>query len=41
MIFKDLQNQYYLVLHYPNTFGKEHPFFIPLNYENGKWMAKG
>ena len=41
MIFKDLQNQYYLVLHYPNTFGKEHPFFISLNYENGKWKAKG
>lgn len=40
MIFRDLQNQYYLVLHYPNTFGKEHPTFIPARYVNGKWMLE-
>lgn len=38
MIFKGLQGQYYLVLHYPNTFGKEHPAFLPVKYESGKWM---
>lgn len=37
MIFKDLQQQYQLVLHYPNTFGKEHPRFIPLLYQEGEW----
>ncbi len=37
MIFQDLQGQYYLVLHYPNTFGKEHPTFIPVRYTDGSW----
>lgn len=37
MIFKDLNGVYQLVLHYPNTFGKEHPKFMPLSYRNGKW----
>ena len=32
MIFRDLKGEYKLVLHYPNTFGKEHPNFIPLKY---------
>ena len=31
--------QYYLVLYYPNKFGKEHPVFMPLNYENGKFYT--
>ena len=37
MIFRSFTGQYYLVLHYPNKFGKEHPVFMPLNYENGKF----
>lgn len=37
MIFKDLNGQYRLVLHYPNTSCKEHPQFTPLSYKNGKW----
>ena len=32
MIFRDMNGEYKLVLHYPNTFGKEHPNFIPLKY---------
>lgn len=39
MIFRDLKGTYHLVLHYPNTFEKEHPRFIPLIYENGKWSS--
>lgn len=39
MIFKDLQGNYRLVLHYPNTFGKEHPVFIPLDYA-GEFILK-
>ncbi len=35
MIFRDKENQYRLTLHYPNTFGKEHPVFIPLHYADG------
>lgn len=38
MIFKSFSDQYYLVLHYPNKFGKEHPSFMPLKYENGKFQ---
>ena len=37
MIFKDLEGNYQLVLHYPNTFEKEHPVFMPLSYDNGTW----
>ena len=37
MIFKDLNGQYRLVLHYPNTSCQEHPKFTPLSYQNGKW----
>lgn len=35
MIFKDMEGQYRLTLHYPNTFGKEHPRFIRLDYSDG------
>ena len=35
MIFRDMKNRYFLTLHYPNTFGKEHPCFIPLRYSDG------
>lgn len=35
MIFRDLDGQYRLTLHYPNTFGKEHPVFLSLNYNDG------
>lgn len=37
MIFRDLNGQYRLVLHYPNTSCQEHPKFTPLSYQNGKW----
>lgn len=37
MIFKDLNGQYRLVLHYPNTPCQEHPQFTPLAYQDGKW----
>lgn len=37
MIFKDLDHNYQMILHYPNTFGKEHPKITPLSYENGIW----
>ena len=40
MIFRSFTGQYYLVLHYPNKFGKEHPVFMPLNYENGKFRLE-
>lgn len=35
MIFQGRDEQYYLTLHYPNTFKKEHPTFIPLVYQDG------
>lgn len=35
MIFRSLSGEYYLVLHNPNTFKKEHPMFIKLEYTNG------
>lgn len=38
MIFQDLKGTYHLVLHSPNTFGKEHPVFIPLKYEQGSFI---
>jgi len=37
MIFKGKDDKYRLVLHYPNTFGKEHPLFLELKYVDGKW----
>lgn len=37
MIFKDFSDRYWLTLHYPNTFGKEHPTFIALKYQNGRF----
>ena len=39
MIFKDLQGRYWLLLYYPNTINKEHPCFIPLEY-NGNFAIK-
>lgn len=39
MIFKDLDGKYHLVLHYPNTFEKEHPIFMELAYKDGKWTT--
>ncbi|MBQ8995046.1 MAG: family 43 glycosylhydrolase [Oscillospiraceae bacterium] len=40
MIFEDLSGRYWLVLHYPNTFGKEHPRFMELEYnENGHFAV--
>lgn len=38
MIFRDLEGTYHLVLHSPNTFGKERPLFIPLKYEEGRFV---
>ena len=35
MIFRDLQGQYQMVLHSPNTAFHEHPVWIPLDYEGG------
>ena len=35
MIFRDLNGQYQMTLHYPNTFRKEHPIFLPLEYKDG------
>ncbi len=35
MIFRDLNGQYRMTLHYPNTFKKEHPIFLPLEYKDG------
>ena len=40
MIFISFSDQYYLVLHYPNKFGKEHPSFMPLKYEDGKFIQQ-
>lgn len=39
MIFKDFHGKYYMVLHYPNKFGKEHPNFMSLKYENGEFRT--
>lgn len=39
MIFKDVEGEYKLTLHYPNTFGKEHPVFIGIKYDNGVWRT--
>lgn len=41
MIFRDLEGNYNLVLHSPNTFKQEHPVFIPMRYENGRFVIKG
>ena len=41
MIFRDLEGNYKLVLHSPNTFKQEHPDFIPVRYENGRFVIKG
>ena len=35
MIFRDRNGEYQMTLHYPNTFKKEHPIFIPLEYKDG------
>lgn len=35
MIFRGLDGEYWMTLHYPNTFEKERPVFIPLVYEDG------
>lgn len=40
MIFKDAQGEYYLLLHSPNTYRREHPKFIPLTYRDGKFTEK-
>lgn len=42
MIFKDLEGKYHLVLHYPNTFEKEHPCFIDISYKDGyfQWESR-
>lgn len=40
MIFRDLKGQYQLTLHYPNTFRKEHPVFLPLEYKDGFILKK-
>lgn len=37
MIFRGKDGIYYLVLHSPNIFKKEHPVFLPLEYRNGKF----
>ena len=37
MIFQSKEKQYYLTLHYPNSFKKEHPTFLPLAYRDGKF----
>ena len=41
MIFRKLDGGYCLSLHYPNTFGSEHPCFIPLEYSGGFTLKKG
>lgn len=38
MIFEDLNGKPCLALHYPNTFKKEHPCFLPLHYNGGKFL---
>lgn len=40
MIFQNHDGRYWLALHYPNKFGKEHPRFIPLDYVNGNFVIK-
>lgn len=40
MVFQDLQGNYFLLLHSPNTYRKEHPEFIPLTYCNGQFQTK-
>jgi hypothetical protein len=35
MIFRKTDGGFCLALHYPNTFGSEHPCFIPLAYDGG------
>lgn len=40
MIFQDLEGNYKLALHSPNTAFKEHPVFISLKYENGRFIAE-
>ncbi|MCR5229319.1 MAG: glycoside hydrolase family 43 protein [Solobacterium sp.] len=37
MIFRDLNGDYQLVLHAPNTPQKEHPVFISMRYQDGRW----
>ncbi len=39
MIFRDLAGMYRLALHTPNTFGKERPVFLPLNYHGGRFAV--
>lgn len=39
MIFQDFAGAYWLTLHTPNTFGKEHPAFLPLHYRMGKFAV--
>lgn len=41
MIFRKPDGGYCLSLHYPNTFGSEHPCFIPLEYSGGFTLVKG
>ncbi len=41
MIFQDYAGIYRLALHTPNTFGKERPVFLPLNYRDGKFLVVG
>lgn len=35
MIFQSREGRYYLTLHSPNRWKKEHPTFLPLSYQNG------
>ena len=39
MIFRDFAGTYRLALHTPNTFGKEHPAFLPLRYQEGRFAV--
>lgn len=41
MVFQNMEGRYYLALHYPNTYKKEHPCFLPLKYENGVFSSNG
>lgn len=40
MIFRDFGGGCRLALHTPNTFGKEHPAFLPLAYSDGKFSVE-
>lgn len=40
MIFRRKDGTYMLTLHTPNTNLQEHPVFIPLHYENGRFTEK-